>query len=68
MCVFALAPEALDATLKNHHKTCVNEKHVCPQKWTVKVMGTYLTYTITLDWGKKSTQSALTANIKKNKT
>lgn len=25
-------------------------KLVCPQKWTVKVMGTYLTYTITLIW------------------
>lgn len=41
--------------------------HVCPQKWTVKVLGIYLTYTISLVWGKKHS-SALIANVKKNKT
>lgn len=45
------------------------KKHVCPQKWTVKVVGIYLTDTITIVWeGKRNTQSASIANIKKNKT
>lgn len=42
--------------------------HVCPKKWTVKVMGIYLTNVTILVWGKKHTQSALAAKIKNNKT
>lgn len=53
-CDFALAPEALEVTPKAHHKTCEMKKHVCPQKWTVKVMGIYLTYPITLVCGGKA--------------
>lgn len=42
--------------------------HICPKKWTVIVMGIFLTYYTILVWGKTHTQSALTAKIKNNKT
>lgn len=64
---FDLAPEALEVTPKNYHKTLLTKKCKCLSTEMDRKSNGNLPNTITLVW-KKHAQSALTANIKKNKT
>jgi len=67
--LFALAPEALEVTPKDHHhhKTYVNENACLSTEMDCKSVGINLTYTKTLVW-KKAHSICFDSQHKKNKT